>query len=148
MARKTHVDVLNALLSNCKQSDRNIAKLAKTSQPTVTRVRQRLEREGIIKAYMAIPDYTKLGFTFGSITICTDGDFDEVCSKYSVMLIASTISSDSNLMLITLHKTMEDYDAFLKEVKLVAEGVKSSLFTTEGLEVKTLKVSTPFVMLE
>jgi len=48
-----HSTVLNCLLSNCKQSDREIAKKANVSQPTVTRIRTRLEKVGIIKAYMA-----------------------------------------------------------------------------------------------
>jgi len=148
MNRKTHIIVLNNLLSNCKRSDREIAKLAKISQPTVTRVRQRLIDKGIIKRYIAIPDYAKLGFKFGSITTCTGGDFDDICSKYSVILIAPTISTDSNLILTTLHKTMEDYESFLKEVKLVAEAVKSNLFATQGLEIKPVQLPIPFIRLE
>ena len=46
-------DALVEILKNSRKSDRDIAKL-EISQPTVTRIRKKLERN-VIKAYRAIP---------------------------------------------------------------------------------------------
>ncbi len=60
--------LVSELLKNSRRSDRDLAKTLRVSQPTVTRVRTRLEREGIIREYTVIPDYAKLGFEIASIT--------------------------------------------------------------------------------
>lgn len=131
--------VLNLLMANCKQSDRSIAKSANVSQPTVTRIRQKLEENGIIKGYIAIPDYAKIGYKIGAVIT---GQFP-IISDESIVVNASTISEDTDVMLITFHKTIEDYNAFLDKIKAKKrEGSKltASLFTTHTLEVKSLKV--------
>ena len=143
MKKIRHTKILNALLRDCKQSDRNIAKIAKVSQPTVTRARNSLQAEGIIKNYFAIPDYAKLGFKFGAITICElrPETSPKGLSENSV-ISAPTISADSNFMLITVHKSIEDYDAFLSKIKAVAvDGTLNiTLFATQDLEIKPVQV--------
>ena len=135
--------VLNALLANCKQSDRQIAEVAKVSQPTVTRIRQHYEKTGIIKSYHAIPDYTKLGFPFGTVTICElrPGVSQKGLFRNSVLVSARVISPDGNLLLITLHRSVEDYDGFLSKIKTLAVNgsLKITLFNTQGLEIKAVK---------
>ncbi len=61
-------EVIIELLRNSHRSDRELAKAVGVSQPTVSRTREKLGREGIIKEYTIIPDYSKLGFTLMSIT--------------------------------------------------------------------------------
>lgn len=60
--------VLVELLKNSKRSDREMAKILGCSQPTVTRIRRKLEEEGYIKEYTIIPDFSKLGYELMSIT--------------------------------------------------------------------------------
>jgi len=64
--RKSPKDVelrlISELMKNCHRSDRELAKAIRVSQPTVTRTRTRLEKEGIIKEYTMIPDFVKLGY--------------------------------------------------------------------------------------
>ncbi len=50
------------LIRNCRRSDRDLSKAIGTSQPTVTRRRTRLEKEGLIDSYTAIPSFANLGF--------------------------------------------------------------------------------------
>ena len=50
------------LLKNSHRSDRELAKVLRTSQPTVTRIRNKLEKEGFIQEYSIIPHFVKLGF--------------------------------------------------------------------------------------
>lgn len=138
-------EVLNALLKNCKESDRAIAKRARISQPTVTRVRAKLEKAGILRGYNAIPNYAKLGYCFGSILtgkIFSEGSLKEIISKYDVILNAPCIALKNNILLITMHKTIENYFEFLKEIKTaVFPDATISLFDTKGLEVKPIQVS-------
>jgi len=138
MNRKSYIAILNALLSDCKRSDREIANMANVSQPTVSRARQRLEKAGTIKAYMAIPDYAKLGFPFGAIIT---GQFPIIHDE-SIVVSASTISGDTDVMLVTLHKTIEDHNAFLNKIKAMkreGSSLNVSLFTTHGLEIKPVQ---------
>jgi DNA-binding Lrp family transcriptional regulator len=62
MMKKIEWMLLSELVKNSKQSDRELAKKTGASQPTVTRTRTRLEKEGYIKEYTIIPDFSKLGF--------------------------------------------------------------------------------------
>ena len=61
--------ILSELMKNSKTSDRQLAKRLGVSQPTVTRRRARLEKEGIIKEYTFIPDFTKLDYHIMAITL-------------------------------------------------------------------------------
>jgi len=54
--------LLRELLKNSKRSDRKLAKVLKVSQPTITRTRHKLEKNGMIEDYTIIPDFKKMGF--------------------------------------------------------------------------------------
>jgi DNA-binding Lrp family transcriptional regulator len=56
-------------MKNSRRSDKEIAKDVGVSQPTVTRARKRLEKEGVIKEYTIIPDFRKLGFEIAAVTL-------------------------------------------------------------------------------
>ena len=60
--------LVSELMKNCRRSDRELAKVLGVSQPTVSRNLQKLEKEGIIKEYTVVPDFTKLGYTLLAIT--------------------------------------------------------------------------------
>jgi len=49
------------LMKNSRRSDRDLAKILGVSQPTVTRTRTSLEKQGLI-AYTAIPSFSKLDY--------------------------------------------------------------------------------------
>lgn len=134
MSKKTLGRILNELLLNCKRSDRDIAKRAHVSQPTVTRTRHRLEESKTIKAYLAIPDYAKLGYKFGAVTLCAlDPDKSPTDLSLDTLLISAPgITAGDNTVLLTLHRSMDDYRAFLKKVKAFAV----ALFATEGMDIK------------
>ena len=60
--------LLIELLRNSKESDRKLAKKLGVSQPTITRTRSKIEREGLIRSYTIIPDWRKLGFEIFVLT--------------------------------------------------------------------------------
>jgi len=60
--------LLFELIKGARRSDRELAKNLRVSQPTITRKRTRLEKEGFIKEYTAIPDLGKLGYEIIAFT--------------------------------------------------------------------------------
>lgn len=66
--REKELRILSELIKNSKASDRGLAKLTGVSQPTVTRIRTKLEKEGYIKQYTLIPDFNKLGYKVIALT--------------------------------------------------------------------------------
>ena len=66
--RKRVKKLLLELLKDSKRSDREIAKVLGVSQPTVSRMRQRLVKEGMIKEFTVIPDFVKMGYEIMAIS--------------------------------------------------------------------------------
>lgn len=66
--REVELKLLSELMKNSRRSDRELAKAIGSSQPTVSRIRKRLEKEGYIREYTMIPDFTKLGLGIMALT--------------------------------------------------------------------------------
>jgi DNA-binding Lrp family transcriptional regulator len=62
------VRLVSELMKNSRRSDRELAKVLKVSQPTVSRTIKKLEKEGIIKEYAMIPDFKRLGYQIMAVT--------------------------------------------------------------------------------
>jgi len=60
--------ILSELLKNSRRSDRKLAKVLKTSQPTFTRRRTKLEKD-FLDGYTAIPKWKRLGFEIIAFTL-------------------------------------------------------------------------------
>jgi len=66
--KNTELRLMSELLRNCFRSDRELAKTIGVSQPTITRARAKLQKEGYIREYSVIPDFGKLGYSLLAIT--------------------------------------------------------------------------------
>ena len=71
MAKQNMIKLLYEMMRNSKRSDRGIAKIIGVSQPTITRMRQRLEKTGYIRDYTVIPNLEKLGYEIAAFTFIT-----------------------------------------------------------------------------
>ena len=60
--------MLSELIKNSRRSDRELAKAIGASQPTATRIRTKLEREGFVKEYTTIPNLNKMGYSIMALT--------------------------------------------------------------------------------
>jgi DNA-binding Lrp family transcriptional regulator len=66
--KDVELKLISELMKNSRRSDRELAKAVRVSQPTVSRMIKKLEREGVIKEYTMIPDFRKLGYEVMAIT--------------------------------------------------------------------------------
>ena len=55
-------------MKNARTSDRELARKLGVSQPTVSRIRSRLEKEGYIRGYTVLPNLRKLGYEIVATT--------------------------------------------------------------------------------
>jgi DNA-binding Lrp family transcriptional regulator len=60
--------LISELMKNSRRSDRELAKVIGVSQPTVSRMISRLQKEGVIREYTMIPDFNKLGYKILALT--------------------------------------------------------------------------------
>ena len=68
MRKELPQKLLRELLKDSKRSDRDLAKALKVPQPTITRMRHKLEKSGMIQDYTIIPDFKKMGFEIMGLT--------------------------------------------------------------------------------
>ena len=62
--------ILSRLIKNARTSDRQLAREIGVSQPTITRRRARLEKEGLLN-YTTVPNFKKLGLEIMSFIFFT-----------------------------------------------------------------------------
>jgi DNA-binding Lrp family transcriptional regulator len=60
--------MLSELIKNSRRSDRELAKAIGTSQPTATRIRTKLEKEGYVQEYTTVPNLSKIGYSILALT--------------------------------------------------------------------------------
>jgi len=60
--KEVELRLVGELMKNSRRSDRELAKALKVSQPTVSRMIKKLEKEGVIQEYTMIPNFSKLGY--------------------------------------------------------------------------------------
>lgn len=130
--KPTELKLISELMKNSCRSDRELAKAMGVSQPTVSRTKARLEKEGYISEYTIIPDFNKLGYHLFALTffswrkgIATKEMEDAV--KYAlaqassvppnVVLIERGIGLDYDSFMASFHKDYSSYAELMKHLK-------------------------------
>jgi DNA-binding Lrp family transcriptional regulator len=141
--RKTESSILIELMKGCRRSDRELAKVLNVSQPTVSRLRRKLEKEGYIKEYAAIPDFSKLGYEIMGVTLIKTSEpstrersggvrqavvkVEQEGPRASLMAVNGE-GFQKNRLFITLY---EDYSAYSEAMQLTKQ--------SPHIEVKSLE---------
>ena len=118
--------VLLEYLKDSKRSDREIAKIVGVSQPTITRMRQRLLREGAIKEFTIIPDFVKLGYEIMAIISfkleVTKASIEKAIkvarARPNIIFASEAEGMGKNGVIISLHKSYTDFSKFLLNLRL------------------------------
>jgi DNA-binding Lrp family transcriptional regulator len=120
--------VIRELLKNSRKSDREMAKNLGVSQPTVTRARTLLEKEGYVKTYTVIPDFAKLGYQIMAFTFVKLKSFpmreethklvedatEWLSKRPNVIFSADGEGLGKDIVMISLHKSYAKYSDFMR----------------------------------
>jgi DNA-binding Lrp family transcriptional regulator len=124
--------LLSELMKNSRRSDRELAKAIGVSQPTTTRLRTKLEKEGYIKEYTIIPNFNKIGYTIMAFNFLK---LDPKVSKtviegfrqthpetmgrepFGIMLIHRGMGLGYDSVIVSFHQNYSSFDDFRNHVK-------------------------------
>ena len=123
--------ILSRLLKNARTSDRQMAREIGVSQPTITRRRAKLEKEGFLN-YKIIPSFRKLGVEIMAFILLVwkreahdklleEEDYNRrvqgFISKHPNIVFASSGQGlGMTRMVITVHKSYSDYVKFISSI--------------------------------
>ena len=120
------------LMKNSRRSDRELAKVIGTSQPTVSRAISRLEKKGVIKEYTMIPDFTMLGYEIMALTFISinpklnSQETDKARetarqlmkeSPGNIIMLERGMGLQHSGVFISFHKNYSDYQSFMEMFK-------------------------------
>ena len=125
--------LISELIKDSRRSDRKLAKAIGVSQPTVSRVRLRLEREGMIE-YSASPNLAKLGFeilavVLGSRNYQKHPEIDiqkaKNCARDhpNILFCASGNGLGYDRISVSVHRNFSDYSRFMQEIQTEWAGI-------------------------
>jgi DNA-binding Lrp family transcriptional regulator len=124
--------LLFELMKNSRRSDRELAKVLKVSQPTITRKRTLIEKE-FIDSFTAIPKWSKIGYTLFVVTtvkiktnIASKEKYDAVrkralswlATQPNILMCAGSRGGGVDSLMISIHKDYSDFDKFIHNYKL------------------------------
>jgi DNA-binding Lrp family transcriptional regulator len=133
MKNQKSLMLLRQLLKNSRKSDRELSRVLGFSQPTVTRLRVKLEKEGYIKTYTIIPDFTKLGYQIMAFTFSKLKSYPtteeatkmaqqatEWVNKYANVIFASDGEGlgGKDIIMISIHRDFIRYTNFMRKYAL------------------------------
>jgi DNA-binding Lrp family transcriptional regulator len=122
--KPTELRLLSELMKDSRRRDRELAKAVGVSQPTVSRMGVRLEKEKVIKEYTMIPDFHKLGFEFLAITFLAldkeldSQQFERTLSTFqNVLMFERGLGLKCSHVVVSLHETYSSYAEFERKLK-------------------------------
>jgi DNA-binding Lrp family transcriptional regulator len=122
--KKREKEIFIRLLVNARMPDKHIAKLLNTTQPTVTRIRQKLEKTGYIKGYRPVVDLQKLGIGLIALILFRISDFSkteeikknvipDLKKMPEVILVAEGEGMGKTSLIVTMHKDFPQFEEWM-----------------------------------
>jgi len=114
-------------LKDSNRTDRQMAKILGVSQPTVSRMRNRLLKEGLVRHFSAIPDFAKLGyeimaFSFVKFNMEQVREIEEKAKEWAqshpeIIFSSRAEGMGMDAINVSLHKNYAEFTNFLTEHK-------------------------------
>jgi DNA-binding Lrp family transcriptional regulator len=137
--------LVSELMKNSRRSDRELAKALGVSQPTVSRLISRLQKEGVIKEYTMVPDFCKLGFNLMAIIMfklkpISPAEIKELQGaareldnqeRRPYLMVMDGMGLGKELAVISFHRDYGDYDNYMRGVREAASLSKAYLNTKD-----------------
>jgi len=124
--------LISELMKNSRRSDRELSRELGVSQPTVSRMIRKLEKEGVIKEYTMIPDYSKLGFGLMSMTFTkmkgalSEGIIDDMKKRArnmmnenppALILGSAGMGCGADYVAVAFHRDYNEYTEFMRDIR-------------------------------
>lgn len=147
-------EVLLELLKNSKISDKELAKKLSTSQPTITRIRNRLYDSGYILNYTVMPKMEKAGLKLLAFTFIRKIDPNALKKLHSWILASPWIIfsaegeglREARLVILSGHTDFDNFKSFMNLLRSdfgnSIEGI-SAFFVPSGTSIKDFSPLTP-----
>jgi DNA-binding Lrp family transcriptional regulator len=112
------------LMKNSRRSDRELARALGVSQPTVSRMRIKLEKRKVIKEYTMIPDFNQIGYDIMATMLMkmeeplNEEKLEKIheataelekTSPYSALIAVNCTGKEKNRVVIAFYKNYSDY---------------------------------------
>ena len=111
-------------MKDSRRSDRKLAKAIDVSQPTVTRMMVKLEKEKVIREYTMIPDFHKLGFEILTMTFLAldkepdSKQFEKILNTFqNVLTFERGLGLKYSHVVVSLHETYSSYAEFERKLE-------------------------------
>jgi DNA-binding Lrp family transcriptional regulator len=146
--KDTELKLVSELMKNSRRSDRELAKAIGVSQPTVSRLIRKLQKNGVIKEFTAMPDFCKLGFNLMAIIMfklkaISPKELQELQKEAHeldnqehrpYLLVMDGIGLRNQLVVISFHKDYNDYSSYIQGVRESASSGMKAYMNTEDIE--------------
>lgn len=130
--KDVELKLLSELMKNSRRSDRDLAKTIGISQPTATRIRSKLEKQGYIREYTIIPDFHQLGYEIAALTFAnlkeepTPEEIDKVRqieremkkkTAFQSIMIAKGLGLGYEIVIAAFHENYASFMDFIQMIK-------------------------------
>jgi DNA-binding Lrp family transcriptional regulator len=144
--------LVSELLKNSQRSDRELAKALRVSQPTVSRLKKKLENQGVIREYTIIPDFHQLGYDIMAVIFLKLGQdgsslspqqLEEMFSKSrklekdnprTFLLVKTGIGLNHDMIVISLFHDYSEYADYIRMIKTESTAELSPYFEGGSIE--------------
>jgi DNA-binding Lrp family transcriptional regulator len=125
MKQENLIKLLFELIKNSKRSDRDLAKILGISQPTVTRLRNILEKEAI-EQYTIIPNLSYIGFDIIAFIFSRTKELvhplwdkarEWAKDQPNVVFVSTGQGADADALVISIHKDYADFVKFYQSFR-------------------------------
>ena len=123
--------ILSILMEDARRSVRDIARELGVAPATVHNRLKKLQQKGIIKGFMPIVDFSKLGYQVTAvIMISVEGqrlrDLENELKQIKNVIAIYDITGEFDVLLIAKFKDVQALDIFVKDL-LEREGIKKTV---------------------
>jgi len=130
--KNTEVRLISELMKNSRRSDRELSRVLKVSQPTVSRIIKRLEKEGYLQEYTVMPNFAKLGYHIFALTFSSwkqNVTKDEMEKAWktpleeagkapsNIIMIEHGLGMNHDAVIGSFHKDYSSYTQFFQHLK-------------------------------
>ena len=122
------------LFKDSRNSDRELSKRLGVSQPTVSRMRHKLEKEDYLRGYTIMPDFRKLGFNLAALSFVKYKSglnskqteemrkqaaqrFKDLTFAPNVILFERGLGFGYTGILVSFHEDYSSFAEFLKRIR-------------------------------